>query len=615
MGSTFLGLTIGYSGVSTYMGAIHTTANNIANCKTEGYSRQHVVRSAAEGLRSYTSYGMVGTGVQATDVAQIRSFYYDVKYWNNNDSLGQQNMKYYYMKQIQSYYYYHEEKNGVSQMLSKISTTMEDLLRESTSLTTRDTFISTAEGMADQINEYAIALERLQSECNDQISVKAEQVNSIARQIATLNRQINTIEMSGITANELRDQRALLVDELSMIAAVEVEESPLPSNMYDQHNDPIMTGATSYRVTIGGQTLVEDYKYDELEVVARKEKLNQSDVDGLFDLVWKSGKTFNMENKGLGGELQGLIEVRDGTNAENLQGVASQVDAGADTIVLSKANITKMAQMTLPEQGKITLNYHEFTYDSFSFDSTTGEYTFHLAEDLTPAEAARIQNGPAVVGNTIDYMGIPYYMSQLNEFCRCFAKAVNVIQTGGTDFNGNVYQGGVNMYNEKAGLFFTGTHPITGEEFTFEDDDNVATGTDTYYSLTARHFRVRQALADDPMLLATASEIINGEARIDVLQQFKDMLSEPTISQFTPQEFFETFLTDVSITTKDAKDMTENYETLSNIIQSQRLSIAGVDEDEEALDMIRFREAYNLNSKVISVMNEIYNKLINETGV
>jgi flagellar hook-associated protein 1 FlgK len=45
------------------------------------------------------------------------------------------------------------------------------------------------------------------------------------------------------------------------------------------------------------------------------------------------------------------------------------------------------------------------------------------------------------------------------------------------------------------------------------------------------------------------------------------------------------------------------------------MSVSGVDEDEEALDLIKFQNAYNLSSKMISVMAEVYDKLIEETGV
>lgn len=61
--------------------------------------------------------------------------------------------------------------------------------------------------------------------------------------------------------------------------------------------------------------------------------------------------------------------------------------------------------------------------------------------------------------------------------------------------------------------------------------------------------------------------------------------------------------------------MLDNYNNLRTTIQNQRLSIMGVDTDEEAMDMMKFQQAYNLNSKMMSVMNEIYDKLINGTGL
>ena len=51
------------------------------------------------------------------------------------------------------------------------------------------------------------------------------------------------------------------------------------------------------------------------------------------------------------------------------------------------------------------------------------------------------------------------------------------------------------------------------------------------------------------------------------------------------------------------------------ITQCSRYSISGVDADEEAANMIKYKTAYSLASKMISVLSEIYDKLILETGV
>lgn len=603
MGSTFMGLNIGYSGLSAYQGALNITANNISNVETKGYSRQTVNRTASEALRSYTSFGMVGTGVQVNDIVQQRDLYYDVKYWNNNTLKGEHTAKSYYMKQIESYYYYEEEANGINYMLSKMSTSLEDLLINPSDLSTRNSYIHAAQGLADQMNEYAIALERMQSECNDQISIQVDAINNIARQVAVLNKQINTVELTGVTANSLRDQRALLIDELSEIVGVEVEESALPSNMKDSYGDRIETGATCYRVTVGGQTLVSDFDYFELQVVPRKEPLNQSDAEGLYDIVWADGRDFNMCNEKLGGSLQGLIQMRDGNNCENLQGKIISADAASDTVVIKAGFDITIPTMITPGEGKLTLNYHIYTYDSFTYDDTTGEYTFHLKEDLTDEYAGRISGYQGQVGNSVDYMGIPYYMSQLNEFARSYAKAINDIHMQGQDLNG-----------QTAGLFFTGTD-LMGVEFDLDEGNGAATGTDTYYQITAKNFRVRNDLLKNPALLSTSRDMGVDVEKTDILQEIKGLESQQIISLFTPGEFFETMLSDISISTKAADTATSNYEEIANVISNQRLSVSGVDEDEEALDLIKFQNAYNLNSKVISVMNELYNKLINETGV
>lgn len=602
MGSTFLGLTIGYSGLSAYQGSLNVTANNISNKETKGYSRQVVNRTAAEALRSYTSYGMIGTGVSANSISQIRDQYYDVKYWNNNTLLGESTMKSYYMKQIESYYYYGEEKNGINYMLSKTSTALEDLMINPSDLSTRNSYINTAQGLAEQLNEYAIALERMQQECNDQIGIYVDKVNSIAKQISVLNQQINTVELTGVTANGLRDQRALLIDELSQIAGVEVEESYVPSNMKDSYGENIQTGLTSYRVTIGGQTLVSDYSYNELKVVPRTEKLNQSDAEGLYDIEWANGMNFNMCNEKLGGTLQGLIQMRDGNNCENVQGTIEVADPNQNTVAIKPSFDIKMETMTLPQEGKITLNNHIYTYDSFSYNDTLGVFEFQLKETLTAEDAARIEGKKGEVGNSVDYMGIPYYMSQLNEFARCYAKAINDIHTQGQDLNG-----------AKAGIFFTG-EDIQGNEFLL-GDNNITSDTDSYYRITAKNLKVTAALLADPSLLSTSKDMGVDVEKTDILQAIKDLEKQPIISQFTPSEFFETMLSDLSISAKAADTATTNYEEIENVISNQRLSVSGVDEDEEALDLIKFQNAYNLNSKVISIMNELYDKLINETGL
>ena len=60
MPSQFFGLTIAGSGLRAANAALNTTANNISNEQTEGYSRQEVTQKANDALRTFTTYGCAG---------------------------------------------------------------------------------------------------------------------------------------------------------------------------------------------------------------------------------------------------------------------------------------------------------------------------------------------------------------------------------------------------------------------------------------------------------------------------------------------------------------------------------------------------------------------------
>ena len=100
MPSTFFGLTIASSGLSAYQIALNTTANNISNVQTDGYSKQQTNRVASDALRVYQKYGAVGTGVTTTSITQLRNQYYDTKYWYNQSSVGLYETKLNYMQHI-----------------------------------------------------------------------------------------------------------------------------------------------------------------------------------------------------------------------------------------------------------------------------------------------------------------------------------------------------------------------------------------------------------------------------------------------------------------------------------------------------------------------------------
>lgn len=100
MPSTFFGLNIARSGMSTYNVWLNTTAHNISNVKTVGYTRQTVNQSASKPISFGTRYGMVGSGTEALDIVSERDVYYDAKYRLSNSDFGKYETFSYYMKEL-----------------------------------------------------------------------------------------------------------------------------------------------------------------------------------------------------------------------------------------------------------------------------------------------------------------------------------------------------------------------------------------------------------------------------------------------------------------------------------------------------------------------------------
>ena len=88
MGSPFFGLDIALTGLYTSQIQLNTATHNVSNVETEGYTRQSVTTKAADAMETNSRVGMVGTGVVATDITQIRNNYYDIKYRRSNGIYG-----------------------------------------------------------------------------------------------------------------------------------------------------------------------------------------------------------------------------------------------------------------------------------------------------------------------------------------------------------------------------------------------------------------------------------------------------------------------------------------------------------------------------------------------
>lgn len=639
MPSQFFGLNIAYTGLLASNAAMNTTSNNIANVQTEGYSRQQVTQQAANALRVFQTYGCAGAGVETLAIERVRDEFYDGRYWDNNALLGEYDMKQYYMQQLETYFDDDGKSTGFKTNFDQLMITgLQALLKDPNSATAKSQFVGYAGALTEYFNGMAGNLEKVQKDINQEIKLKVDQINSLAGEIASLNKQINTIELAGTKANELRDRRTLLIDELSKIVDVEVKETPI----IDANNENRETGANRYMVKIaGGQMLVDGSDYNGLECVARTsyEKVNQTDIDGLYEIYWSDGQKFNLYNASMGGDLAGLIQMRDGNNGENFTGqvTATGTTTTADgkthdtvTVKVTKAYLQDLNKCNLSDQGGIIdLGNQEFYYDSWEYTceydangNATYSYTFTLSDsEKNPRGITNDRVGKkAEIGTDLSYQGIPYYMNQMNEWIRTFSQKFNDILTSGYSGNGDP---GVKM--------FTGNKATGGEQFLLDDAAKrydkqekknskvtVKVNDDSYYRLTAKNFDILDAMEQDPSLMANRKNASDGVEQNDLLNDLKNLATDKSKMSFrgcNASEFLQCILSDVALNASRANTFYASFKDISNTIDNQRISISGVDEDEEAVNLVKYQNGYNLASKMIQTLTEIYDRLILETGV
>ncbi|MCL2252841.1 MAG: flagellar hook-associated protein FlgK [Lachnospiraceae bacterium] len=649
MPSQFFGLYISGSGLRTANAALNTTANNIANAQTVGYSRQQVVQEANDPLRVFATYGCAGAGVDVIAIERVRNHFYDVKYWNNQSRLGTYEVQHYYMRTLEDYF----EDDGVSgfnALFNRMSNALEEMTKNPGDTTTKANYISSLKALTDYFNNMYGNLQEMQNDLNLEIKQTVDEINSIAEKLAILNKQINTIEMSGTTANELRDQREKLIDRLSLLVDVEIDEYPL----YDVNDPTRLTGGTMYTVKVnGGQLLCFGNDYNTLTCEARRsyEKQNQTDIDGLFDIKWSNGNNFGLQSASMKGRLRGLVELRDGNNGFYFNGRVREIDTlvyngkltSSVTIAVNDVNLMDMKLCNLSDSGgKILIGGQYYYFQDWKYEEVGGiaQYTLIMDNDKCDEIINSSKIGrEAAVGEAVNYQGIPYYMTQMNAWLRGFSEKVNSIFHADYEYSGPLDAFGNPAFNAAerpdlyvikqingfpsgeydgltAGAFvFTGNIKTGGQ---FAATDLLAAYGKGLYGITAGNIAINEELIKTADRLGVKSIASDGFEQCVQVTKMIQLLTSKEMFSFrngTATDFLQMLLGDIALNASNANTFYDTYRGLSKAIDNQRNSISGVDEDEEAVNLVKFQNAYNLSSRMIQTFSEIYNRLILQTGV
>jgi flagellar hook-associated protein 1 len=305
MRGAFFGLNIAVSGLYTAQRNLDIVNHNLSNVNTPGYSRQYGVQSASKPAPLYDGTGMVGTGSDITAVNRTRDEYLDYKYWAESTFEGEWGTKEALLTDLEAAFN-EPSSDGFTQIMNDFYNSLQELSKDPSSASVRALVRQRGITLTKYYNNMAIHLEELQHDINGNVNSKVDEINSLATQIQQLNRQVYIAEIDGNTAaNDMRDERTVLVDRLSKIINIDANEvvvGKLPNGRDNKH----------FVVTISGKALVDHYNLSKLKTVHRKDKLNNEDVGGLYEVSWEDGNTIDIR----GGELKGYLDTRDGNNGQ-----------------------------------------------------------------------------------------------------------------------------------------------------------------------------------------------------------------------------------------------------------------------------------------------------------
>ena len=279
------GLEVGKRALLSHQLWLQTLGHNIANANTPGYSRQRVtvVSSRPEEL----AFGSIGTGIQTQDVRHARDAFLSQQYQDASKSLGQWTYKQKTMSQIESIVNEPQDASLGSLMNKFYDAWSELSTGDATSASNRVNVLSAATELVNGFHTLSNRLQGLRNSIDKDLQNFTSQINSLTSDIANLNKQIRGAELGTSPANDLRDQRDLLIDQLSSLVDVNTHET---------------TDGTML-VAMGGMVLVDGGDQLKLGV----QSVNDKGVS-THKLVWE-GTTVQLTN--INGQLSGLMESRD----------------------------------------------------------------------------------------------------------------------------------------------------------------------------------------------------------------------------------------------------------------------------------------------------------------
>lgn len=603
MGNIMTSMYTGVSGLRANQTSLNTVSHNLANINTNGYVRQQIVTSDTiynSIGTSHVSMLQVGYGTNIQTIRQVRDVFLDKAY---RVEVGRQGFYETQSEATQEMETILGELEGEAfhQDITSFWNTLQELAKEPDSIVKRAAVVSEASTLIERASSINDTLVKYQQNLNTQIQDKVNRINQIGNEIKELNRQIVRYESGAENANDLRDSRNALLDELGELVKISYKEDS--------------TG--NVNVSIEGRQFVWDGDVYDLKTY------KPDDSTSLLSVVWNDGQNTPLydlteecksENNSNVGSLKGLLVAR-GSRTTNYTDIPVRENYNSDTEyndavynfnkeVNSSIVMTTMAQFDQLIHGLVTA-INDVLCPNTSYDSylkgmkLDGSGYTNLT--VTDADGNEVNMSKVQVW---DEANAPVGMDANNTprqelFERKYTERYTEMTLSYQDDEGNNFEKKIYVYNE-------------------ENKDDI-------YSLyTVDQIQINEEMQREVSLLPLSGTSAQGSTAEFAFNKCQELintfnikgftLSPNQLTKYTFADYYTALVGEIGTKGNMYESMAAEQQVVASNIDNQRSTILGVSSEEELTNMIRYQYAYGANSKYINVINDMLETIINSMG-
>jgi flagellar hook-associated protein 1 FlgK len=571
MGTLFSALDIGRAGLQVAQVQLDIGGNNIANVNRTGFTRQRV--NLLERVPNLETYGAIGRGPYVSGIERLRDQFLDVAYRQEAASFGAADTASTYFNRLEDIFNEPGDQ-GLGDQLNAFFDALQDFANAADDLPTRVATMEEASALAGTLNDVDRRLNLLRTNANDQVKDTVTEINSLGARIAELNTSIQRLEGSGRAANGLRDDRDVLLDQLSDLVNIQ----------YRERTNGIVD------VLIGGEQFVNGRDVRTLETTP----------DPTIDPERPELVRVQFEDTGLpvlvrDGRLQGLLTARDSAIA----GVGNQIDTLAATII---ENINR-----LQASGNGLNNFDEavstqypasnsaaplnsaglpFPVSTGSFDVLVYDNNGTLVETLNVPVTA---SGPLPGQSTLDSIANAINFS---------ANLSTTVTDGRMEITPNANRNFI-IANDTSGFVLA------------SGLGSVFTGTD------AGSIGVNQQLLERPDWLSSSDSTNPQDTGNNIIAlAMAQLRDQPILGSGTQDinQFYESTLVALGVQSRANGQLLEVQRNAVEDFDARRQEVSGVNIDEEVTNLLQVQRAFEASARIITTTDRMLETLLNIVG-